>query len=286
MSSGALDHLVRTNALTLAHRGVYVDPAAPPTREQRLLAAVLAMGSTAYVSHRSAAAVWGVPNVRCDLVELTKPSHAASLTGGVLVHRTRRLPAEERAEHRGLPITTPARTTIDLAAVVGPAMVSRAIEHWLASGRMSLPSLRAALRRNAHRPGRDAVETILASRIAGDVQADSPAEGLLGHVLLRAGLHGLVHHHLVTVPSGHTYELDWSFPAGRLGLEMDGYGVHLRSLEQFERDRVRRNELEIHGWQILDFTRRQLERRPERIVDQVQRALDARIASASPRLEG
>ncbi len=84
-------------------------------------------------------------------------------------------------------------------------------------------------------------------------------------------------HHLVTVSSGSTFELDWSYPDRQLAFEMDGYGVHLRSLEAFEHDRFGRNELEINGWTVLNFSRRQVERAPAKVIDQVRRLLGRRV---------
>jgi hypothetical protein len=89
--------------LTTAHRGVYLDPAVPPTHEQRILAGVLAAGPTALASHRTAAAMWGVANTRCDLVEVTKFSPAACVAPGLIAHRTRRLDPSERSVLRGIP---------------------------------------------------------------------------------------------------------------------------------------------------------------------------------------
>ena len=80
-------------------------------------------------------------------------------------------------------------------------------------------------------------------------------------------------HHLVTLASGIVYELDWSYPEHRLALELDGYGVHLRSRDAFEADRQRRNELEIAGWRVLNFTERMVRCRPALVVGQVTRAL-------------
>ena len=102
---------------------------------------------------------------------------------------------------------------------------------------------------------------------------DSTGEAVLGHILITAGVPPELHV-LVTTETGHTFELDWAYPAVRIGLEMDGYGVHLRSAAAFDDDRWRRNELEIAGWSILNFTSRQC-RRPARVVDQVRRALVA-----------
>ena len=63
----------------------------------------------------------------------------------------------------------------------------------------------------------------------------------------------------------------------RVAFEVDGYGVHLRSLDAFEHDRVRRNELEIDGWTILNFTRRLIEMHPSTVASQARRLLATRL---------
>ena len=103
---------------------------------------------------------------------------------------------------------------------------------------------------------------------------------MFGELLARHGLPVLTHHHLVELPGGTTFELDWSYPPLRLGFEIDGYGVHLRSSHAFEHDRWRHNELEIHGWRILHFAGRTVLDDPRTVVDQVRRALRSAMPAA------
>jgi Protein of unknown function (DUF559) len=102
----------------------------------------------------------------------------------------------------------------------------------------------------------------------------SIAEHRLGELLLRSDIPAQ-HHVLVTTATGFTYELDWAYPV-LVGLEMDGYGIHMRSVGAFDDDRFRRNELENEGWQILNFTARQVQRQPSRVVQQVRGKLARR----------
>ena len=69
-------------------------------------------------------------------------------------------------------------------------------------------------------------------------------------------------------------ELDYAYPAALVALEVDGYGVHLRSRETFENDRDRPNEVEIAGWRMLRFTSRALKDEPAHVAGQVARMLD------------
>jgi very-short-patch-repair endonuclease len=98
-------------------------------------------------------------------------------------------------------------------------------------------------------------------------------EADLGALLVRAGLPAPVHHHVVTLPSGRVIELDWAYPERRIGLEVDGYVVHVRSAEAFAADRDRLNQLRLVGWVVLQFAPTTIHRRPRRVVAQVAAAL-------------
>jgi hypothetical protein len=83
-------------------------------------------------------------------------------------------------------------------------------------------------------------------------------------------------HYLLEVDGVVVAELDLAYPEQKVAIEVDGYGVHLRSQAIFENDRRRQNELEILGWAVLRFTRHALRDRPDRVADQVRRLLRAR----------
>jgi very-short-patch-repair endonuclease len=151
----------------------------------------------------------------------------------------------------------------------------RYVEHWLANREMKIDHLHETIDRLRSNPGAVALETALETRSLGTAVADSIAEGRLGELLIREGL-AAEHHVLVTTSTGFTYELDWAYPDAHVALEMDGYGVHMRSVGAFDDDRFRRNELQNEGWQILNFTERQLRRHSGRVVQQIRGALARR----------
>jgi hypothetical protein len=178
----------------------------------------------------------------------------------------------------GLPVTRPERTLIDLGGVVHPWLVQRCMEEWLSARRLTIARLEAAVAAHSRhgRSGVAAVRRLLEQRVLRDVVADSRFEALLGEVLIGAGLPRPTHHHLVR-DGRIVAELDWAYPEALVALEFDGYGVHLRSLEAFEHDRERQNELEILGWHVLRFTLRQVRDRPRHVAGQVRRMLASRI---------
>jgi Protein of unknown function (DUF559) len=175
-------------------------------------------------------------------------------------------------------VTTPARTLVDLGTVCRPFLVARCLEEWVARRVVTMSQVQQVLDRSVGRGRRGAavLRRVLDERVLGDLEPDSVDEGLLGEVLARHGLPLPELHHLVVLDSGLVYELDWSYPKRRVAFELDGYGIHLRSLEAFEGDRDRTNELKIAGWEVLQFTRRGVRNRPQRVVSQVRRLIASR----------
>lgn len=271
-----LDGLIERGEVERVHRNVYRNCSVPIDQRQRVAAGLLACGDRSVVSHRTALWVHDAPNVSGTLVELTNCSTSLPLRNGLVVHRSLTLGPADIDRSKRLWVTTRERTLVDCCSVLSTAVVMRVAEHWLAHRLTKLDWIHATIDRLPHLIGARRLAIGLAERSLGEVVADSPPEYRIGEVLLAAGLEAS-HHVLVTVASGRTYELDWAYPLARLGIEVDGYGIHLRSVEAFDDDRWRRNEIENEGWQILNFTDRHLRRSPGRVVQQVRDALARRL---------
>jgi hypothetical protein len=273
-----LDGLVERGEVERIHRNVYRNCSAPIDQRQRVMAGLLACGDRSVVSHRTALWVFDAPNVSGTLVELTHRSTSLPLRDGLVMHRSLTLGPGDIDRAKRLWVTTRERTLVDCCTVLPTAVVLRIAEHWLANRLTTLDRLHATIERLPQLVGARRLASGLAERSLGEVVADSPPEHRVGEVLVGAGL-APCHHMLVTVASGRTYELDWAFPDARVGIEVDGYGIHLRSMEAFDDDRWRRNEIENEGWQVLNFTARHIHHSPGRVVSQVRDALARRILS-------
>lgn len=118
----AIAHRVRTGRLVRAHRGVYAVGHVPHSPHARAMAAVLACGTGAVLSHRAAAALWGLMRWPRTL-EVTGPTDHR--VPGIHTHRSRHL--SEVTTHYGIPTTTPARTLLDLATTLDAASLTRAV---------------------------------------------------------------------------------------------------------------------------------------------------------------
>jgi hypothetical protein len=268
ISARQVEGLLTRGELVRVHAGVCRHSAAPITYDQRVYAGLCAVvGSVG--SHRTGLVLRGTRNFSADLVELSTTA-SGSRRSGLFVHRTATLDRSDLCVRRGLKVTAPARTLVDAATVMAPQLVARFAQDWLANHVVKLDDLHAALERVGSRNHADAFRRALVAVDLGG--ADSVPEARLGEILTRAGIPPVLHH-VVTTAEGRDFELDWSYPHARVGLEVDGYGVHVRSFDAFEDDRDRRNEIVLIGWRVLNFTSRMIRNRPAHVIGQVRRAL-------------
>ncbi len=163
----AVSRRVASGRLHRKHRGVYAVGHPRLTREGRFMAAVLACGPGAVLSHRDAATHWRLWDLERSSVDVTTPSRSRGHLGGIDVHRVRRLDAKDVTLRNGIPVTTVARTLVDLADILRRDRQTRlvreadqlrlldldALDACLsrAHGRRRLGVLRAVLEQ--HRPG-------------------------------------------------------------------------------------------------------------------------------------
>lgn len=142
LSEKAIDVRLEGGRLHPLHRGVYAVGHRVLSKEARWMAAVLFCGTGAVLSHRSAAALWGVRDPSSRAIEVTVPRKSRS-RGGIQRHYAA-LPADEVTVERGIPVTSAPRTLFDLAAVLPAAAVESALrqsEYLRLHDRLSLPDL-------------------------------------------------------------------------------------------------------------------------------------------------
>ena len=123
---GAIDHRLACGRLHLVHPGVYAVGHRVVSTEGRWMAAVLASGRTAVLSHRSAGARWGLRSNTRPRIEVTVPRRRYARPG--IQPHVAQLPADEITVVEGIPVTTPPRTLLDLAAVLAPHTLRRAVD--------------------------------------------------------------------------------------------------------------------------------------------------------------
>lgn len=254
----------------MVRRGVYALGHAELRREGHVLAAVLAVGDDAVLSHRSAARQWGLRPWSGTFVEISVPSRRGiRLKRDLHIHNATDLHDWEITEDDGLPVTTPARTLLDLAAVVPPHQLRRAVER---AEQLEIYDHTAVLRvlaAHPRRPGSPALKALLA-----DLQTHgttSMTRSDLESLFLQLCLdHDLRRPQVNRYDNGR--ELDFRWPEHRLAVETNGFWVH-RTRDAFERDHERRLELEAAGWRVISLTWRQVVDQPEVIAAHVRRIL-------------
>jgi very-short-patch-repair endonuclease len=257
------------------HPGVFALAGTPDSWERSILAACLAAGDDAVASHRSAARIWRLID-GIDIVEITVPGPRAPKPKRTIVHRSSDLAVEHTTVRKRIPVTNPLRTMVDLAAVLPPDEVEDALDAGLAYPPLfSVPAVEAMRERLARsgRPGVGVLRTVLEDRELGDAVSDSKLEKRMAKLLRKAGLPKAVFHFVIYTPAGvFLAEVDFAYPALKLAIEVDGFGVH-GTPRAMAKDFVRQNGLVPYGWRVLRFTWRQVVRQPEMVAGAIRQAL-------------
>src|SRR5262245_55035202 len=162
-SSDAIKHRLTAGRLHGLFRGVYAVGRPEVSREGWWMAAVLACGEGAVLSHRSAGELWGIHNGRPPEIEVSVPPDAYRRRKGILVHR-QALPASDITKRRGIPVTSPLCTLIDLAVTLEHDPLEAAINEADRLGLIDPEALRAGLERFSGRPGVAAARATLDRR--------------------------------------------------------------------------------------------------------------------------
>ena len=266
---GEVRRRVERGTLHRRYRGVYLVGHPIPLPGARELGAVLACGHRAFISHRSAAGLWGLASAPTDDVDITVVARGCRSRDGLRVHRVESLSREDRAERRGIPVTAPARTLIDFASTTGAEEAERAIAEAFALRLVTESQFRAALDRAPGRAGVARVQTIL-GQPGGPKRTRSGGERAMLR-LVRAA-------HLPAPRTNYPvagYSADFCWPDQRVIVEIDGYDFH-SGRPAFERDHRRDIVHKNAGYEVLRFTARQLAEEPLLVITTIARALERR----------
>jgi very-short-patch-repair endonuclease len=267
IGTGAIATRIRRHRLHPLHRGVYAvgHTALPPLARE--MAAVLACWPDAVVSHQSAGgAIWQLLEPVHDVIDLTVSRTSPRRRPGLRVHRSQRLDPEDVAVVRGIPVTSVARTLVDLAESVSDRELERAFDEATARRLVTNASITAAVERLQGRRGTGRLKMLL-DRDAEPAFTRSEAEERLLALIRKAGLPAPEVNPLV---ARHTVDFLWR--DRRLIVEVDGYRFH-STRAAFERDRVRDAELIAAGFRVVRVTWRQLTEQPLTIVARLAQGL-------------
>lgn len=258
---------LRAGRLHRLHREAYAVGHLRLNQQGRWLAAVLACGEGSLLSHRSAAALWGLARPREVRIDVTAARGRQYRPGrlGLRLHRGR-LFDEDRYERAGIPVTTVARTLFDLAEVVDV----RQLEHaWEEADRLKLLRLGDVEGVCERGYGRRALRPIrrLLTEARAVTRTRSPLEDRFQRF---CRFYDLPPHHTNVDVLGSEVDVLW--PAACLIVELDGWEFH-RHRTAFQRDRARDSRLLVAGYRTVRVTHHRLDREPDQLATELHQLL-------------
>lgn len=270
-SAAEITQRIASGRLHRLHRGVYAVGRPEVSRLGELTAAVLACGAQAVLSHESAAAVWEIRPDRGAVIEVSVPADAVRRRPGIALHRRTELFA---TEHRGIPVTTPAATIVDLAARLPEDRVERIVNEADKRGHIDPERLRAEAEAMGPRRGAPALRRLLDRHTF--TMTDSELEQLFLPIAAAAGLPALQ-----TQVRVNGFKVDFYSEELGMVIETDGLRYHRTPIQQ-GRDLYREQIHRANDIEPLRFTRWQVKYdRPH--VQRTLAAVGARLRERGPR---
>lgn len=258
----------RRGLLVPIHRGVYAVGHSVLRPEGWWLAAVLAAGPDAVLAGRSAAAHWLLRPASPRRTEVV--ARGARRLPGIAARRTT-LPADERTTHDAIPVTTPMRTLLDLAAVLDAAPLAKAVNEAEVQRVFDGRALERLLRRHHNARGSRRLRAVIADLDSGAGRTESELERRFVPFLEASGLPRPLFNETIPLP-GFAPQVDCQWPDARLAVELDGRATqHTRSA--FESDRTRDRRLTAAGWRVVRITWRELDIRPGEVAAHLETLL-------------
>lgn len=257
------------------HRGVYAVGHRSIGRVGDLQAALLACGEGSVVSHGTAAAFWGLRDQWPVLIDVTARDQAGRKIDGIRCRRCRFPSPSEIVIHKGVRCTTPMRTLVDLAGMLGTPSLRRAIERAAVTKLLGLHSLDAALDAAQGRRGLAALRAIAEEwRPQDGAQPDlrSDFEALVLPRLVERGLPRPICNKTLRI-DGDYLTPDFLWEELRVVVETDGAETHNTPVA-FQRDRWRDQILVAAGYRVTRVTWDQISRELDAVVARIGRALE------------
>lgn len=261
---------VRRGRLVPQWRAVYALGHGVLTQHGRWMAAVLACGEGALLSHRSAAALWGLRAPGGSLIEARVGVDGPRAPGdGIKTYRSAIVAPRFATVHEGIPVTTVAWTLLDLAGVVRAPQLRRAVEAAEHQEIFDLTQVHAALATDPGRPGSPRLLALLDDlRDHGITRTRSEVEALLLQVCIE---HDLPRPEVNRYDNGR--EVDFRWPSHRLIVEVDGWQFH-RSRRAFVTDRARDRAALATGWRVARFPATEVMAEPRRVAAEIRALLE------------
>ncbi len=263
----ATAHRLAKYRLHRVHRGVYLlDEPVAASPVTLFTAAVYACGPHALLSHHSAAELWGMGISQEGDIDVMAVARNPRGRPGLRIHRARALDRQDLRHHHGLPLTSPARTALDLAETAREPDLEQLLATARVKGLITDRELTAVLSRYTGHRGAARLAAVL-GRAGGPAFTRSHAERLMLSLMRDARLPAPRVNARV-----HGFEVDFLWADQRLIVEVDGFAFH-GGRDAFERDRDRDAALVAAGYRVIRVTWRKLVDEPLVVVARIARAL-------------
>jgi very-short-patch-repair endonuclease len=276
LSARAAAHRAAAGRLHRLHRGVYAVGHPRVSLRGQWISAVLACGPGAVLSHAAAAGLWNLRPTIAKTVDVTVPTAGGRAQRRWLrVHRDPALAADEVTVRDGIPVTTPARTILDLAATLSERELERLLDEAQVQRLVEEPALHRVVEAHAGHHRAAKLRRTLERHEAGATRTWSELEE---RFLTMCREHGLPRPRVNEKAAGVRVDFLFDAPV-RLAVETDGWDFH-RTRQAFERDRARDAALARAGWRTLRFTHRQVTYDPATVAATLSAALFGAPAAA------
>jgi predicted transcriptional regulator of viral defense system len=260
LSASAVRNRIAVGRLRRLHREVYSMGLTALSVEATYMAAVLACGEEAVLSHRSAADHLGLRPCNRATVDVSVPGRIGKERSGIDVHRATGLEELDVERTDGIPCTTVARTLLDLAATIDRTALERAVEQAEKLRIFDLAAVVEVAQRANHRRGATNLQAVLETYTPEPAFLRSELEKRFLALCRTAGL-PLPQTNAFT----NVHEVDFTWPDRRLMVEADSIRHH-GTRAAFERDRRRDQRLTVAGWRVVRFTWRQVDDEPAAVA--------------------
>jgi Transcriptional regulator, AbiEi antitoxin/Protein of unknown function (DUF559) len=271
LSASAVRARARRGSLIRLYRGVYAVGHAAIKPRGHWMAAVLACGEGAVLSHRAAAAHLDLRRSDRARIDVTVPGAGSRAKRGIEIHRSRTLAPADVVRVDNVPTTSVARTLLDLAEVVSAHALERAFDRAEVLELLDMRALAAVMRRNPGRRGLAPLRALISNLDPARRFTRNQLERRFLGLCDGAGLpRPLVNAHLLL--EGAYVEADFHWPDHRLVAETDGWASH-STRHAFQRDRHRDQLLLRAGYRVVRFTWRDVIDNPAWVAETVRRGL-------------
>ena len=282
LSASGVRGRVEVARLHTVHRGVYsLMPLTLLGREARYMAAVLACGPEAAISHQAAASLHEIRHSARTNIDVTIPQRSPRKHERLDVHRSTTLAPEDVTTVSDIPCTTVARTLLDLAQVIKGRPLERALDQAEILEVLDIDALLDQIERNKLRPAAKRLRAVLEKHYIGSTPTWSELEELFLGECRRRNLPMPEVNVPIDPEDGdpNVLRVDFVWREHRVIVETDGHGTHGTRQAQ-EEDRWRDQRLQAAGWIVMRITWRQLTRHPDQVFDRLALLLRRREHAA------